>query len=308
MSDTKKYYYMRLVDGFYDRPEIKLIEKIENGYQYVTILLKMYLRSLKHDGALTFSDGIPYDIQMLSSVIGHDMVMIEKAIEIFQKYKLVEIMDDGTIYMTKIQNFIGESSTEADRKRRFRARIDSHAGQLSDNRPPELEIEFKDRDRDRDRDRLSDAGVPSSSPSYKGIKKERKQRTPTPIEALYFDLYKNVFGVECKLSGKEYAMLNQYAKNDPAALDKLRIYFGYKWPAEDKYRYCVSAFMSVNCQRQVDLDISKAKFFAEKDALLIKLKALKTKKDAAPSEAEWKPIEEEYQQVRKRLLKMGEKV
>ena len=74
MSDNKKYYYMRLVDNFYDRPEIKLIEKIENGYQYVAILLKMYLRSLKHDGALTFSDGIPYDIQMLSSVIGHDNV------------------------------------------------------------------------------------------------------------------------------------------------------------------------------------------------------------------------------------------
>jgi predicted phage replisome organizer len=169
MSDNKKYYYMRLVDNFYDRPEIKLIEKIENGYQYVAILLKMYLRSLKHDGALTFSDGIPYDIQMLSSVIGHDMVMIEKAIEIFQKYKLVEIMDDGTIYMTKIQNFIGESSTEADRKRRFRARIDTHAGQLSDNRPPELEIEFKDKDRDRDKD--SSDGVPSL-PLQKNIQKD----------------------------------------------------------------------------------------------------------------------------------------
>lgn len=165
MSDTKKYYYMRLVDGFYDRPEIKLIEKIENGYQYVTILLKMYLRSLKNDGALVFTDGIPYDIQMLSNVIGHDMVMIEKAIEIFQKYKLVEIMDDGTIYMTKIQNFIGHASTEADRKRQFRARIEGHAGHLSDNRPPELDIELKIDTENKES--VSGDGVPSPSPSYK---------------------------------------------------------------------------------------------------------------------------------------------
>ena len=34
--------------------------------------------------------------------------------DVFQKLGLVEVMDDGAIYMLQIQNFIGKSSTEAE--------------------------------------------------------------------------------------------------------------------------------------------------------------------------------------------------
>lgn len=152
MSDNDKYYYLKLKDNFYDRPEIKAIEGIQSGYEYICIIQKMYLRSLNRGGKLMLTEAIPYDIQMLSSVLNHKEETIRSAIELFKKLGLLEIMSDNTIYMTEIQNFIGESSTEADRKRSYRLKIEEHkallttgqmSGQMSEKNPPEIEIELK---------------------------------------------------------------------------------------------------------------------------------------------------------------------
>ena len=50
--------------------------------------------------------------------------IVKKAIDIFESLGLIEKLDGGAIFMTDIQTFIGESSTEADRKRAYRARIE----------------------------------------------------------------------------------------------------------------------------------------------------------------------------------------
>ncbi len=43
---------------------------------------------------------------------------------IFKELGLVEILDSGAIYMMDIQNYIGKSSSEADRQRAYYNRID----------------------------------------------------------------------------------------------------------------------------------------------------------------------------------------
>ena len=48
---------------------------------------------------------------------------MEKALEIFRNLELIEILDNGAIYMMDIQNFIGQSSTEADRQRAYYNRV-----------------------------------------------------------------------------------------------------------------------------------------------------------------------------------------
>lgn len=148
MSDNKKYYYMRLKENFFDSEGMVILEGLKNGYIYSNILLKMYLRSLKRDGKLMLSDAIPYDANMLSKVLGHKKSHVEEALEWFQKLELAEVLDNGAIYMLDIQNFIGEASTEADRKRGYRRKIDNEKNenwtnvrQMSDKYPPETETE-----------------------------------------------------------------------------------------------------------------------------------------------------------------------
>ena len=117
MADNKKYYYIRLNENFFEREEIKIIESLPNGLEYSLILLKMYLKSLKRDGRLMVTDVIPYSPVTLSKVIGHNIDTVKNAIKVFEEFKLIEVLDNGAIYMNEIQSLIGKSSTEADRKR-----------------------------------------------------------------------------------------------------------------------------------------------------------------------------------------------
>ena len=153
MSDNKKYYYLKLVDNFYERDEMIILESMPDGYMYSNILLKLYLRSLKNEGKLMFNNRIPYNASMLANVTRFPVAVVEKAIAIFKELGLIEVLDNGAIYMLDIQNFIGKSSTEADRKRLYRSKIEEEKkslgqmsgqliGQMSDKTPPEIEIDI----------------------------------------------------------------------------------------------------------------------------------------------------------------------
>ncbi|MEG3312967.1 phage replisome organizer N-terminal domain-containing protein [Streptococcus parasuis] len=144
MADNKKYYYLKLKDNFFESDEAIILESMPDGYIYSNILLKLYLRSLKNNGLLMFNDLIPYNAQMLATITRHHVGVIEKAIQIFQQLRLIEILDNGAIYMTNIQNFVGKSSSDADRKRAEYNKI-KRVGEIStietDKTPPEIEIE-----------------------------------------------------------------------------------------------------------------------------------------------------------------------
>ena len=154
MSDNKKYYYLRLKDNFFDSDELKILESMKDGYLYSNILLKLYLRSLKNDGKLVVNDRIPYNAEMLASVTGHQVGTIKQALSMFKELGLIEILENGAIYMLDIQNFIGKGSTEADRQRLYDRRISEERKQkkLTQSRnleeilgksTPEIEIELE---------------------------------------------------------------------------------------------------------------------------------------------------------------------
>ena len=145
---------MRLKENFFDSDEMIILENMDNGdgIIYSNILLKLYLRSLKYEGRLMFNERIPFNAQMLSTIVRHPVGVVEKALKAFVDLGLVEVMDNGAIYMLDIQNFIRRTSTEADRKKIYRAQIAKEkglliedgrmSGQMSDKRTPELELEI----------------------------------------------------------------------------------------------------------------------------------------------------------------------
>ena len=156
MADDKRYYYLKLKENFFDTDEMIVLESMPDGHLYSNILLKLYLRSLKNEGKLMFNNKIPFNSTMLAQVTRHSVGVVEKAMHLFRELNLVEVLDNGAIFMSDIQNFIGESSTEADRKREYRSRIEEEktlqignvgqmSGQMSDEcldkNPPEIEIE-----------------------------------------------------------------------------------------------------------------------------------------------------------------------
>ena len=149
MSDNRKYYYLKLKENYFDDDPIVLLESMQDGVLYSNILLKLYLKSLKHGGRLQLDEDIPYTAQMIATITRQQIGTVQRALQIFLKLGLVEVLDSGTFYMSNIELLIGQSSTEAERKRA--ARLQNKAlsalrisgGHLSDIRPPEIEIELE---------------------------------------------------------------------------------------------------------------------------------------------------------------------
>ena len=160
MSDNRKYYYLKLKENYFDDDSIVLLESMQEGVLYSNILLKLYLKSLKHGGRLQLDEDIPYTAQMIATITRQQIGTVERALQIFLKLGLVEVLDSGTFYMSNIELLIGQSSTEAERKRAARLQnkalsaLRTNGGHLSDIRPPEIEIELeKEIEIKRDRER-----------------------------------------------------------------------------------------------------------------------------------------------------------
>ena len=147
MADKRKYYYLKLKESYFDDDAIVLLESMPDGILYSNILLKLYLKSLKNGGKLQLDEHIPYTAQMIATLTRQQIGTVERALEIFRQLGLVEQLDSGAFYMTDIELMIGQSSTEAERKRAARlenralAQSRTNGGHLSDICPPEIERE-----------------------------------------------------------------------------------------------------------------------------------------------------------------------
>lgn len=186
MAENKKYFFLKLKENFFDTDEMIILESMPDGYLYSNILLKLYLRSLKYDGRLMFNERIPFNSTMLAQVTRHSVGVIEKAMKVFQELGLIEILDNGAIYMLDIQNFIGKSSTEADRVREYRKMIENektctNVQLLYDKSTPELEKEKekeKEQDPEQEQEKKNDAGASGGGKKTKTAKKEKTAYYP----------------------------------------------------------------------------------------------------------------------------------
>lgn len=129
MPESKKYYWLKLKRDFFKRHDIRIIESMPNGKDYILFYLKLLLESVDHNGALRFSDSIPYDVNMLSVITNTNVDTVKTAMQIFEQLNMVEILDDKTIYMNEVSNMIGAAADNdnAERQRRFRERQKQNA-------------------------------------------------------------------------------------------------------------------------------------------------------------------------------------
>lgn len=168
-------------DDFFDSEEMLMLEAMPDGYIYQNILLKMYCRSLKNNGRLMFNNLIPYSPQMLATIARQQVGTVEKALNVFQRLGLIEILDNGAIYMLNIQNYIGSSSSEADRKREYygaineeRKRIEEQSGEnggdFSTRDRDRYKTKSKSKDRAKDTDKKTEKSADADPCPYQKIK------------------------------------------------------------------------------------------------------------------------------------------
>ena len=117
---SKKFYWLKLKRDFFKRHDIRIIEEMPNGKDYILFYLKLLLESIDHEGSLRFSDAIPYNEQMLSVVTNTNVDIVKSAMSLFLELNMIEVMDDQTIYMNEVERLIGSETDSAERVRRHR--------------------------------------------------------------------------------------------------------------------------------------------------------------------------------------------
>ena len=188
MAETKKYYWLRLRKDFFKRHDIRILEAMPNGKEYALFYLKLLTESIDHEGALRFSDKIPYTIEMLSTVTNTDPDVVEDALEALLELEMIEHQKDGTYIIPGIENMIG--TAENDEFTREYARLRAKA--------------YRDRKKNASRDdnvtvtlQSRDDNVIRHGEIEKEIKKEYRKKEPD------------------KSGNRSRSMVhNQYAKRD----------------------------------------------------------------------------------------------
>jgi len=118
-----KYYWLKLKRDFFKRHDIRIVEEMPNGKEYILFYLKLLCESVDHDGELRFSDEIPYNAEMLATITNTNIDIVRSAVKVFTDLRMMEIMEDGTIFMREVESMMGYETEWAKKKREYRTSL-----------------------------------------------------------------------------------------------------------------------------------------------------------------------------------------
>jgi predicted phage replisome organizer len=141
----EKFYWLKLKRDFFKRHDIKVVESMDNGKEYILFYMKLLLESVDHNGNLRFNETIPYNEKMLATITDTNIDIVRNAMKIFTELKLIDIMDDSTIYMNEVNNMIGIQTYGAERKQlqRQNNNVNLLSGHKGDICPPDIDKEIE---------------------------------------------------------------------------------------------------------------------------------------------------------------------
>lgn len=115
-------YYYQLQDEFYRRREVKILEKMQNGYAYAYFYLKLMVESLATNGYLKLNN-YPLTVDDLAAITEMDIDTVRSAVAVLLRLGMLQQMQDGTYFIEEVKMFIKRISMtpEAIKKRRQRA-------------------------------------------------------------------------------------------------------------------------------------------------------------------------------------------
>ena len=130
MSNTKKYYWIRLKTDFFDQDTIDFLMGQENGAKYVVIYQMLMLKTAQQNGLLATKTNeimIPYDVKKIvrdTKYFDFDTVTI--ALELFKKLGLVYEEENNILKLTEVEKLVGSEGKSAQWMRDKRARDNAH--------------------------------------------------------------------------------------------------------------------------------------------------------------------------------------
>ncbi len=203
----KKYYWLKLKNDFFDSDDIKLVEAMPNGKDYILFYMKLLLKSINTKGRLLYKDIIPYTPEMLSTITNTNIDVVKSAIKLFSDLQLIDMFDNGELYMIETENMIGSEGDSAERVRKYRERKNNKVLQSNNDVTKSNTEKEKEKEEDLDKEKNNNTQKDLIFSNYKEIyllftQPKRKIKIPNKqsktflayektIDLLSFDEMKN---------------------------------------------------------------------------------------------------------------------
>lgn len=117
---SKKYYWLKLSLDFFEREEIRVIESMPNGKEYVLFYMKLLLKTANSNGLLILKGIMPYTPEIIAKLTNTDIDIVRSAVKIFLQFGMMQRLEDKTLYMNEIQSMLGCETEYARKKREYR--------------------------------------------------------------------------------------------------------------------------------------------------------------------------------------------
>ena len=224
MAGSKKFYWLKLKNDFFNQKEIKKLRRIAGGDTYTIIYLKMQLLSLKDDGKIYF-DGIEDSFaEELALDIDEDPKNVEITLLFLEKCGFIEKGQDDEYFLPQARESLGAETASAARVRKHRNNVKTlQCNATVTNCNTEIEIE-KEIDIEKELEIK-----PPKSPKRKSTKSKRLE-TPT--------VQKHQYAEFVAMTNDEYKSLvdNEHLGTQTAVNRCIEILDNYKGANGKKYK------------------------------------------------------------------------
>lgn len=141
---AKRYYWLKLQEGFFHSKRIKKLRKIAGGDTYTIIYLKMQLLALKTDGILTYTGLENSFAEELALDLDEDAANVAVTINYLLSCGLMETSDDIEFFLPYVEENTGSEGSSAKRMRDKRKRDEiAEASHCDGEKEKEIELEIE---------------------------------------------------------------------------------------------------------------------------------------------------------------------
>ena len=143
MSNSKKYFWLKLKDDFFTTREVKKLRKIAGGDTYTVIYLKLQLLSIKREGLLVYEGTENNLAEQLALELDEDEDNVRVTLSFLEQNKLIEQLSQDEYLLSKVPESIGSETGAAERMRKMRENRNNVTPQLQGVTKSYTEIEIE---------------------------------------------------------------------------------------------------------------------------------------------------------------------
>ena len=185
----KRYYWLKLKVDFFDEKYVKALRKLPQGDSLVIVYLKMQLKSIKTEGYIYYEGLFPDSITELAIYLDEDENLVRLAVEALISFRVIERLDNETLYMVALQNLIGSETKAAERMRNHRER--NNVTNQRNNVTTEIDIDIEiDKDLELERENITKTSSRFHPPTLEEITKYAEERKSSVNPERFYDYYK----------------------------------------------------------------------------------------------------------------------